>query len=168
MSNYQQVKRMINYGDKLIFNLAGEHIGIDVASIKDIVEVERFLPLPISLPLILGIINRHGELITVAELSALIRLHSVKSEPPYRVVIIEEGNTTIDVSVGAGNMYFLWKEDIAKGDISPVSQNDYFKAIITMDDVSIRLLDCSQIIEGVEKAVRECNITLSVFSPVYH
>ncbi|MBI5893093.1 MAG: chemotaxis protein CheW [Deltaproteobacteria bacterium] len=144
------------YNDKLVFSLAGEYIGIDVPSIKGIVDVDEFFPVPMSLPVIKGVINQQGEIIPVIEPALLLGLE-VKSGAPFRIVIIKHDDVMLGLSIDVSGMYFLWKEETADENLKPINNGGYFKAIIETGDRRIKLLDLKAVAEGVENIIKAQN-----------
>ncbi len=162
------------YNDKLVFSLAGEYIGIDVPSIRGIADADDFFPVPMSLPIIKGVINQQGEMIPVIEPALLLGLElkpAPKSLPsnvsiggfyqgsgsPFRIVIINDNNVTLGLSIDVSGIYFLWKEETSDENLKPINNGGYFKAIIETGDRRIKLLDLKAVAEGVENIIKAQN-----------
>lgn len=142
--------------DKLVFSLAGEYIGLDVPSIKGIVDVDEFFYVPMSPPIIKGVINQQGEIIPVIEPALMLGLE-VKNEAPFRIVIIKHGDVTLGLSIGVSGMYFLRKEETADENLKPINNGGYFKAIIETGDRKIKLLDLKAVVENAENIIKAQN-----------
>ncbi|MBI2494179.1 MAG: chemotaxis protein CheW, partial [Candidatus Rokubacteria bacterium] len=57
--------------DLLLFGLAGERYGIDAAHVLEVVQLPELVPVPCTPPVVLGVVNHRGRVLTVLDLRRL-------------------------------------------------------------------------------------------------
>jgi purine-binding chemotaxis protein CheW len=83
--------------DLLVFSLAGERYGIDVARVLEVSPLRGIVPVPGTPPFVLGIVNRQGRIFPVLDLRRVFELagHGVTEES--RVLAVEAGGLAFGV-----------------------------------------------------------------------
>ncbi|MBI2158723.1 MAG: chemotaxis protein CheW, partial [Candidatus Rokubacteria bacterium] len=57
--------------DLLVLGLAGERYGIDAAHVLEVVQLPELVPVPCTPPVVLGVVNHRGRVLTVLDLRRL-------------------------------------------------------------------------------------------------
>jgi purine-binding chemotaxis protein CheW len=118
-------------GDFLIFALAGEIYGIDVALIREVYPLRDFTPLPGVPSFILGIINVRGQILPVVDLKKFFNLPDKGLGELNKVIILH--NPAMELGILADNIAGMQPVPFDAIRTSPVSVSgigsDYLKGI---------------------------------------
>jgi purine-binding chemotaxis protein CheW len=133
--------------DKLVFDLDGRQIALDLASVDSVVEVQRVFFMPGQRGPVKGMISKRGEAVTVVDLRRVFGLVETRKDK-NKIVIVRDGGRVLGLSIGGGNCTFLWKEDL-KGpepshDLSPELSEQvsrFTSRLIEKDGKPIELLN---------------------------
>ena len=71
------------------FRIAGQLFGIAVASVRDVLIIRQFAPIPLAQPEILGVLNLRGRVVTVVDLHRRLGLATTNHHLPSMSVVIE-------------------------------------------------------------------------------
>lgn len=85
----------------VVFNLANEYFGVDVARVQEIRRVPEITHVPRSLPYVEGVMNLRGAVIPVVDLCRRFGFPSSKPTRASRVVILDLAGQTVGVIVDA-------------------------------------------------------------------
>ena len=75
--------------DVLGFRVAGQLFGIAVASLRDVLIIRQFAPVPLAQPEILGALNLRGRVATVVDLRRRLGLATMDHHLPSMSVVVE-------------------------------------------------------------------------------
>jgi purine-binding chemotaxis protein CheW len=77
------------------FIICGEKYGISIEYIKRVVKLRDFITLPGLPQYVLGIMNVHGEIVTLIDLRKLFNLNTTQSEEMSYVIIVQWNDITV-------------------------------------------------------------------------
>ena len=83
--------------DLLLFGLAGERYGIDAAHVLEVVQLPELVPVPCTPPVVLGVVNHRGRVLTVLDLRRLFNPAVHERSKASRAVIVEAAGMTFGV-----------------------------------------------------------------------
>lgn len=135
----------------LEFSVGGNHYGINVAKVKEILTMQPITPIPNSHPCVEGMFMPRGDIITVMDLFAILGFDH-ETDPYTDMLIITNFNNLhigfhVDQVLGIHRV--SWK-DIVKPDVT-INANGTGMAtgIIKKDDKLILILDFERIVEDI-------------------
>jgi purine-binding chemotaxis protein CheW len=101
--------------DIVEFRLAVETYGVEVAYVREVSPLKNLTPLPCTPPFVLGIVNLHGQLLSVIDLKCLFALPAQKLTDPQTVIVLQ----ALPVAVGLLADTILGVRSIALEDLQP-------------------------------------------------
>ncbi len=81
----------------LVFRLAGERYGIEMARVLEVLPLRDLVPVPGTPAFVLGVVNHRGRILPVLELRRLFDLAGQEVAEGSRVVAVEAGGMTFGV-----------------------------------------------------------------------
>jgi chemotaxis signal transduction protein len=100
----------------LVVRVGEKEYGIPIAQVREVVRANVMVRVPGASPMVRGVINVRGTVVTVLELSVLLRARRAVTVPS--VVLLEHGNRVIGVAVDAVRDVRL-DASVASGDTTP-------------------------------------------------
>ena len=85
----------------VLFRLAGEHYGIDVGCVREIITWQEVTRVPRTPPFVEGIINLRGHIIPVLDLRRRFGLAAAERDRATRIVVVEIGTAVVGLVVDA-------------------------------------------------------------------
>lgn len=83
----------------VIFRLAGEEFGLEIAQVREIIRMQNITPMPKAPEFIEGVINLRGQIIAVMDLAKRFGLKSTARTDKTRVVVTEVKENTVGLVV---------------------------------------------------------------------
>ena len=94
------------------FLLAGHHFGVDVTSVQEVIRAQEMTRVPLTPPVVRGLINLRGQIVTAIDLRRRLDLPDrTDGDPPVNVVVrtddgavsllVDEIGDVLDVPEGA-------------------------------------------------------------------
>jgi hypothetical protein len=99
---------MKNDGGKLVFDLDGKRLAVEMRAVLGLVEVPRIFFIPGKADPVKGIISNRGEAVVVVDMRMILGLAEAKGGR-NKVIILSEGFRTLGLFIGDGNFSFQWK-----------------------------------------------------------
>lgn len=81
--------------DVVQFYLASETYGVEVSHVREVAPLQTFTPLPCTPPFVLGIINLHGQLLSVIDLKPLFALPARGLTDRQTVIVLQAARTAV-------------------------------------------------------------------------
>ncbi len=81
----------------LVFSLAGERYGIEMARVMEVLPLRDLVPVPRTPSFVLGVVNHRGRILPVLDLRRLFDLAGQEVAEGSRVVAVEAGGMTFGV-----------------------------------------------------------------------
>lgn len=135
------------------FSLGSETYGVDIGQIREIIPVQKVVPVPRAPEFVEGIINLRGKVIPVLDLRQHFGFEKKERNPNQRILLIEVGGDSIGVRVDSVLSVLRIPEDSIEPPASVLTGdgNDYIQGIAKVEDNLIVLLDLTRIISDAEK-----------------
>jgi len=135
------------------FSLGSETYGVDIGQIREIIPVQKVVPVPRAPEFVEGIINLRGKVIPVLDLKQHFGFEKKERNPNQRILLIEVGGDSIGVRVDSVLSVLRIPEDSIEPPASVLTgdRNDYIQGIAKVEDNLIVLLDLTRIISDAEK-----------------
>ena len=135
------------------FSLGTETYGVDIASVREIIPIQRIVSVPRAPSFIEGIINLRGRVIPVLDLRKHFGFEQKKGDPNQRIVLVEAGSESIGVIVDAVSSVLRIPDDSVEAPASVIvgPEIEYITGIAKIDKDLVVLLDLTKIISDAEK-----------------
>lgn len=135
------------------FSLGTETYGVDIASVREIIPIQRIVSVPRAPSFVEGIINLRGRVIPVLDLRKHFGFEQKKGDPNQRIVLVEAGSESIGVIVDAVSSVLRIPDDCVEAPASVIvgPEIEYINGIAKIDKDLVVLLDLTKIISDVEK-----------------
>jgi purine-binding chemotaxis protein CheW len=138
----------------VVFNLANEHYGVDIAAVDGIVEMKQITAVPQAPSFVEGITNLRGEVLPVVDLRKRFGLPLEEATKETRIVNVEMNGTKVGMIVDAVSEVLR----VAEEDIEPPSpiittvDSAFIIGIAKVDERLIILLDLAKVLSSDERA----------------
>lgn len=98
----KEEKETLNREEQLVvFQLSEQTYGIDIASVYEIIRMEKITRVPRTPDFVEGVINLRGRIIPVIDLSRRFNLSFAERTNSSRIIIVDVGGNTIGIIVDA-------------------------------------------------------------------
>jgi purine-binding chemotaxis protein CheW len=147
------------------FSLGQETYGVDIASVREIIPIQKIVPVPRAPQFVEGIINLRGRVIPVLDLRKQFGFEEKKGDPNQRIVLVEAGQESIGVIVDSVSSVLRIAEDSIEPAAAVVvgDEIEYIQGIAKVGTELIVLLDLTRIISDAEKrTLREADLRAAV------
>lgn len=136
--------------------------GVDIGAVREIIPVQKIVPVPRAPDFVEGVINLRGRVIPVLDLIKHFGFQRASDNGYRRIMLVDVDGESIGVAVDSVSSV-LW---ISPSQIEPPAEVvvgphiDYIQGIAKVDDGLIVLVDLSRIISDAEKkAIKNANLT---------
>jgi purine-binding chemotaxis protein CheW len=138
----------------VVFNLANEHYGVDIAAVDGIVEMRPITAVPRAPSFVEGITNLRGEVLPVIDLRKRFGLPAGETTKETRIVNVEMDGTKVGMVVDAVTEVLRVAEDDVEPPSPIVSTVDsaFITGIAKVDKRLIILLDLAKVLSTDEQA----------------
>ena len=147
------------------FTLGSEIYGVDIASVREIIPIQKIVSVPRAPDFVEGIINLRGRVIPVLDLRKHFGFERKKGDPNQRIVLVEAGSESIGVIVDSVSSVLRIADDSVEPPASVIvgPEIEYIYGIAKVDGDLIVLLDLTRIISDAEKrTLKEADLRTAV------
>jgi purine-binding chemotaxis protein CheW len=129
----------------LCFTLGKEEFAIPLLSIKEVIGVPEFTPIPQAPNYLLGIMNLRGQVISVMDLRIKLGIKPTTTEETS-VIILDFGESQLGVVVDQVNsVQLLTKDDVAeKPAVDGSKAHEYILGVLRRENHLVLLLDIAK------------------------
>lgn len=147
----------------VVFRLAGEEFGLDIAQVREIIRMQGITPMPQAPEFIEGVINLRGQIIGVMDLAKRFGLKSQTKTEKSRIVVVEIKENTVGLIVDEVPEVLR----ISEGQIDPTPSviesqvhSEFIRGVGKLEDRLLILLAAEKILsqeeaKRVSEAVKE-------------
>jgi len=133
----------------LLFNLDGRRLALELDVVDGVMESPAVYFMPSARPPVMGAVSYRGEAVCVVDLKALVGAAGRPAAPPYRIVIVKDGERALGLCARGEEIALLWEERGSRElSISP-ARGEYSSGLVEHDGVSYEVLDFKGIYEDV-------------------
>lgn len=147
------------------FSLGSETYGVDIGQVREIIPIQKIVPVPRAPEFVEGIINLRGRVIPVLDLRKHFGFAKNEHAPEQRIVLTESNGESIGVIVDSVSSVLRISQDSIEPPASVITGNqiEYIKGIAKVDYSLIILLDLTRIISDAEKrTLKEVDLASAV------
>jgi purine-binding chemotaxis protein CheW len=136
----------------VIFDLADEYYGVDIAAVDSIIETQTITAVPRSPEFVEGVTNLRGVVLPVIDLRKRFGLETSESTKQTRIVVVEINGMAVGMVVDAVTEVIRIQEESIEA-LSPIIttvDSSFLTGVAKVDERLIILLDLKQILSSQE------------------
>ncbi len=142
----------------VVFDLANEHYGVDIAAVDGIIEMQPITAVPRAPAFVEGVTNLRGTVLPVIDLRKRFKLAAEDATKDTRIVVVELGDATVGMVVDAVTEVLHVAEEsveppsplVTAGDGDGSGHNAFITGIARVDERLIILLDLGKVLAAEE------------------
>ena len=137
----------------VVFELAGESYGIDIAAVESIIKMQTITQLPQAPFYVKGVTNLRGNVLPVIDLRLRFGLDAQEYSRQTRIIIVTMGTLKVGVVVDAVSEVLRVPEE-SIGGLPPVVNtvnSAFLKGIVRLEDRLIILLELGKVLDFEEQ-----------------
>ena len=145
----------------VIFELADEQYGLDIASVESIIKMQGITAVPQAPAFVEGVTNLRGVVLPVIDLRKRFGLANIDKSKETRIVVVEMGDTTVGMVVDAVTEVLRISSDSIEPPSPLVTTVDstFITGIAKVEERLIIMLDLGKVLsvqeQGQLQAVKE-------------
>jgi len=145
----------------VIFELADEQYGLDIASVESIIKMQGITSVPQAPAFVEGVTNLRGVVLPVIDLRKRFGLANIDKSKETRIVVVEMGDTTVGMVVDAVTEVLRISSDSIEPPSPLVTTVDstFITGIAKVEERLIIMLDLGKVLsvqeQGQLQAVKE-------------
>lgn len=138
----------------VVFELAGEHYGVDIAAVERIIKMQPITVVPHTAGFVEGVTNLRGNVLPVIDLRKRFGLAQQAAGRHSRIVVVTLGAVKVGMVVDAVSEVLTVDEEIVEPPPTLVLSVDtaFITGIAKIDQRLVILLDLARVLTGEETA----------------
>ncbi len=134
----------------VVFGLAGETYGVDISTVREIIQMQEITSVPGTANSVKGVTNLRGTVIPVVDLARRFGLAEVKHNKNTRIVVINSRGNPIGVIVDSVNEVLRVSTDSIEppSQMLVTSRSEYLLGIVKVAEKLVILLDTDKVLSG--------------------
>lgn len=139
----------------VVFRLAEEHYGFDIAGVREIILWQPVTRLPKVPSFVEGVINLRNHVIPIIDLRRRFELPDVERGRETRIMVVEVGGQTVGLVVDAVTEVLSIQADMVESPegVTTGVEESFIRGVAKVGDRLIVLLALEDLLEGWEHAV---------------
>lgn len=138
----------------VVFELANEHFGVDIAAVEGIIKLQNITRMPQSPDFVEGVTNLRGNVLPVIDLRKRFGLIHQESTKDTRIVTVDMEGTKVGMIVDAVSEVLRVPEEAIEPPPPMVTSVDtsYIQGIAKINDHLVILLDLARVLTLQERS----------------
>lgn len=141
----------------VIYQLAGEQFGVDIAAVESIIKMQEIAAVPQAPEFVEGVTNLRGEVLPVIDLRKRFEIPAAENTDDARIVVVEIDGQHVGMIVDAVTEVLTLEDDSIEAPSALVigSTVDFITGIAKVDDQLVTIIDLSKVLltdEAIELA----------------
>ncbi len=134
----------------VIFDLGGEHYGLDISTVEGIIKMQPITKMPQAPAYVEGVTNLRGMVVPVVDLRKRFGLPSQNSTKDARIVVVFMGKAKVGMMVDGVSEVLRIPEEAIEATPPMVTSVDtaFIKGIAKLEDGLVTLLNLDKILSG--------------------
>jgi purine-binding chemotaxis protein CheW len=130
------------------FSLAGEHYGLPIASVQEIIRVSEITRVPDAPEVVRGVVNLRGRVLPVVDLRLRLGLPAIDVDTSRRILVLPARGRLIGLLVDSVSAI----QRIRPSEVQPVppdvltQRSDYFLGVAQREELLLLLLDADRVL----------------------
>ena len=144
----------------IVFRLHNELFGFEIARVNEITELLPLNTVPRSPAFVSGVINYHGRIVTVLDLSKFFNLEAERSDMLARIIVFVPGEFQIGFLVDSINEI----TDVAgeAEEVNPMEgenfKNVYIGRVAHLGNDVVNIINSEKLLQDLEEYFKEVNV----------
>ena len=135
----------------MIFQMGEENYGLTISQIREIVELTPLTPVPKTPTWVEGILNHHGRVVTVLNLSSFFDLPSLEGNILNRIAVLDARSADIGVLLGTTLEVISQWEASAEGlKDTEFVRGKYISKVLSSKGRVINLIDIEKLVSDLD------------------
>lgn len=136
----------------VVFCLANETYGVDIATVKEIIQMQEITAVPGTASSVEGVTNLRGIVIPVVDLRKRFGLEVAEHSKNTRIVVLNKGENPIGVIVDSVDEVLRIPADSieAPSPMIVTAQSEYLSGIVKLEDKLVILVDTDKVLSQEE------------------
>lgn len=138
----------------VVFDLAGEHYGVDIAAVEGIIKLQAITSVPHAPAFVEGVTNLRGKVLPVIDLRKRFGLPQTQPTKDSRIVVVEMNGATVGMVVdGVSEVLRVGAEAIEPpSPIVTTVDSAFIRGIAKVGERLVILLDLGKVLSAEESA----------------
>lgn len=138
----------------VVFDLAGEHYGVDISAVEGIIKMQNITRMPQSPEFVEGVTNLRGSVLPVIDLRKRFGQPGCEADKDTRIVVVDMEGTKVGIIVDAVSEVLRVPEETIEATPPMVTSVDtsFIRGIAKLADRLIILLDLPKVLTLQERA----------------
>lgn len=138
----------------VVFDLAGEHYGVDIAAVEGIIKLQAITSVPHAPAFVEGVTNLRGKVLPVIDLRKRFGLPQAQPTKDSRIVVVEMNGATVGMVVdGVSEVLRVGAEAIEPpSPIVTTVDSAFIRGIAKVGERLVILLDLGKVLSAEETA----------------
>ena len=134
----------------LSFKLGDELFAMEINLVKEVVEWEKLEPAPRSPPILLGVFNYHGKVVSVVDIADFFGEKSVGLGPDTRIVVLAGEDMSVGFRVDRANKIENFDKQALKSGQELAVEKNHIKAVVNHEGRLYNIVDTERLLENIE------------------
>ena len=132
----------------VVFGLAGETYGVDISSVREIIQMQAITSVPGTATSVKGVTNLRGTVIPVVDLGKRFGLAEAEHDKNTRIVVINSRDNPIGVIVDSVDEVLRIPENLIEPPSQMIltSRSEYLLGIVKLSNKLVILLDTDKVL----------------------
>lgn len=141
----------------VVFDLVGECYGVDISTVREIIQMQTVTAVPESPSFVEGIINLRGVIIPVVDLRKRFGLDTIEHDKDTRIMVVNSKGQDIGIVVDSVAEVLRISSDSIEPTSAVVTGGDaqYLQGIVKLQDKLVILLDVELLLSNEDAALLE-------------
>lgn len=135
----------------LAFRVCGLAYALLIADVVEVAAMVEIIPLPDAPPGVLGLINRHGELLPLLDLRQALHHRSVPVDANTFFIVVQQHDQRMGLVVDDIDVV----KYVPSGAFQPVPENRYVQAVVQHENQVLQVLDVQPLFAQVLKRTEQ-------------
>lgn len=137
----------------VLFELGGEIYGLDIATVREIIQMQPVTKVPKAPAYVEGVINLRGKVIPVIDLGKKFGMQQVERTKNTRIVVVNIQDATLGIIVDTVTEVLRLSGDSIEpiSDVVTSGRLDYLQGVAKLDDKMVILLALDKLLAGDNK-----------------
>jgi purine-binding chemotaxis protein CheW len=137
----------------VLFELGGEVYGLDIATVREIIQMQPVTKVPKAPAYVEGVINLRGKVIPVIDLGKKFGMQQVERTKNTRIVVVNIQDATLGIIVDTVTEVLRLAGDAIEpiSDVVTSGRLDYLQGVAKLDNKMVILLALDKLLAGDNK-----------------
>ncbi len=139
-------------GQLVVFQLCGEHYGVEISRVQEIIRMQHITPVPGSPDYVMGVLNLRGKVVPVIDLRRCLGFPGSVDMSNGRIVVVNLADQIVGMAVDSVTEVLRFSADAVErpSDLVATAKTEYLKGILRVDSRLIIFVNLDHVLREVE------------------